>query len=89
MLRLAEVRVSGFKTHWQTLGARERLQQFAARLTRAGKQESGWTELRDTGQKIVGCRLSMKPIAALIILLYALQAERDIKPIFLLYRNWF
>lgn len=89
MLRLAKVRESGFKTHWQTLGARERLQQFAARLTKAGKQGTGWTKLRDTGQEIVGCRLSMKPIAVLIIWFYALQTETDIKTTFLIYRKWF
>lgn len=50
MLRLAEGRVSGFKTHWKTLGARERPQQFAARFTRAGRKGTGWTKLRDTGQ---------------------------------------
>lgn len=89
MLRLAKVRVRGFKTRWQTLGARRRLQQFAARLTRAGRKGAGWTKLGDTGQEIVGCRLSMKLISVLIILLYALQTKRDTKPTFLLWRNWF
>lgn len=78
MLRLAEVRVDEFKTYWEQ--ARERLRQFAARLTAARKQGTGWTKLSDTGQEILGCRLRMKPIAALIILLYALQTERVIKP---------
>lgn len=64
MLRLAEVRVSRFWTRWQTLGARERLQQFAARLTKACSQSKqlGGHRLETLARKYWGAGWVWNPL---------------------------
>lgn len=40
---------------------------------RQGSKLTAWTKLREIGQERLGCRLSMKPLAVLILLLYGRQ----------------
>lgn len=40
---------------------------------RQGSKLTAWTKLREIGQERLGCRLSMKPLAVLILLLYGQQ----------------
>lgn len=56
----------------------KRLQQFAASFTVARKQATWWSKLRETGQERLRRRLSTKPFAVLILLLYTLQTQSDI-----------